>query len=261
MLKQRILTAVIAVALLAIVLFVVPEKIAEAVIALVIIAGAWEWSGFLQARSRGPKTAFLIVLVVLVGIAAALQKPSVDLVYQAALAWWLLAFIWTFFYPTPIPLLLRWIGGIMVLIPMYLALIELYRLGPVTLLFALLIVWAADIGAFFAGKAFGRVKLAPQISPGKTWEGVIGGLLAVVLLCVGRSFFVESELGTLIPFCLAVAAISIVGDLTVSMYKRSAGVKDSGSLFPGHGGILDRIDSVAAAAPLFVLGIHWLGTL
>ncbi|MDJ0701530.1 MAG: phosphatidate cytidylyltransferase [Woeseiaceae bacterium] len=261
MLKQRIFTAVIAVAVLGIVLFVAPPAVAEAVIALLIIAGAWEWSGFLQATGQRQKTAFLITLVVLVGIASAASEQQVELVLQAALAWWFIAFVWTFLYPTPIPAVIRWVGGMLVLVPLYLALVELYQAGPLTLLFLLLIVWAADIGAFFAGKAFGRVKLAPQISPGKTWEGVIGGLVLVVLLTVARSFVIDSNLASLIPFCLAVAAISIVGDLTVSMFKRSAGLKDSGRLFPGHGGILDRIDSVAAAAPLFVLGMHWLETL
>ncbi len=259
MLKQRILTAVIAVTVLGLVLFVAPPTIAEAVIALLVIAGAWEWSGFLQARSQGPKTAYVIVLVVLVGIAAAFGPAQVEIVLQVALGWWLVAFLWTFFYPTPIPAALRWLGGVFVLVPLYLALVALYRAGPSLLLFALLIVWAADIGAFFAGKAFGRVKLAPQISPGKTWEGVIGGLVLVLLLTIGGSFVIDADLATLIPFCLAVAAISIIGDLTVSMFKRSAGIKDSGRLFPGHGGILDRIDSVAAAAPLFVLGVQWLG--
>jgi phosphatidate cytidylyltransferase len=105
----------------------------------------------------------------------------------------------------------------------------------------------------------GRVKLAPQISPGKTWEGVIGGMLAVVLLTIVRSVWVESDLMVLIPFCLSVGALSVVGDLTVSMLKRTAGVKDSGNLLPGHGGVLDRIDSVAAAAPLFALGMAWAG--
>lgn len=261
MLKKRVLTAVIALAVLFIVLFVVPPAVAEAVIALVVIAGAWEWSGFLEAKSQGPRTAFMILIVVLIGGAAALNAEQGAIVVQAALAWWLVAFIWTFFYPTAIPLPLRWICGVLVLIPLYVAIIELYRVGPLMLLFALLIVWAADIGAFFSGKAFGRVKLAPGISPGKTWEGVIGGLVLVVLLTIGRSFVIESDLTILVPFCLAVAAISIVGDLTVSMFKRTAGVKDSGSLFPGHGGILDRIDSVAAATPLFVVGMHWLGSL
>jgi len=127
------------------------------------------------------------------------------------------------------------------------------------LLFALLIVWAADAGAYFAGKVFGRVKLAPSISPGKTWEGVFGGLLIVAALAVAAAYWTDIRLAVLLPFCLAVAVLSIVGDLTVSMFKRTAGLKDSGTLFPGHGGILDRIDSVAAAAPLFALGVGWLG--
>jgi phosphatidate cytidylyltransferase len=135
----------------------------------------------------------------------------------------------------------------------------LLRLGVEYLIFTLLIVWAADAGAYFAGKKFGRVKLAPAISPGKTWEGVVGGLLLVAALAAVIAVWQGVSIGVLLPFCLAVAAISIVGDLTVSMFKRTAGVKDSGSLFPGHGGVLDRVDSVAAAAPLFALGLGWLG--
>ena len=126
-------------------------------------------------------------------------------------------------------------------------------------MFALLIVWAADMGAYFVGKGFGKVKLAPQISPGKTWEGVLGGLCAVmVLAAIGAQVF-ATDIAVLLPFCLAIAMISIVGDLTESMFKRNAGVKDSGSLFPGHGGVLDRIDSVTAAAPLFALALGWIG--
>jgi phosphatidate cytidylyltransferase len=151
------------------------------------------------------------------------------------------------------------LSGALVLVPLYLALGILYNTAPELLLFALLIVWVADTGAYFAGKTMGRVKLAPDISPGKTWEGVIGGLIAVVLLTLLRTTWAETDLAIFIPFCLAVACLSIVGDLTVSMFKRSAGVKDSGSLFPGHGGVLDRIDSVAAAAPLCALGLGWVG--
>lgn len=258
MLRQRVATAVIAVAVLLAVLFVVPASIAEAVIALAGIAGAWEWSGLLKNPGTAKRTAFMLLVVVMLGVAAALSQPMVLMVLQVALGWWLLAFIWTFFYPTPIPDPLRWIGGILVLLPLYLALIELYRAGPWVLLFTLVIVWAADIGAYFTGRAFGRVKLAPAVSPGKTWEGVIGGLLLVMVLSIATALVVDSALTALVPFCMAVAAVSIVGDLTVSMFKRSAGVKDSGTLFPGHGGLLDRVDSVAAAAPLFVLGINWL---
>jgi phosphatidate cytidylyltransferase len=163
------------------------------------------------------------------------------------------------FYPTAIPGVVRWIAGVLVLVPLYNALIVLYLASPAILLGALLIVWAADTGAFVAGKLFGRVKLAPKISPGKSWEGVIGGLLTVALLALAGAYIFDARAAVLVPFCLAVACASIVGDLTVSMFKRTAELKDSGSLFPGHGGVLDRIDSVAAAAPLFALGIGWTG--
>ncbi len=259
MLKQRFITAVIALALLLTVLFVAPANVAEAVIALVILGGAWEWSRFLQTDSKALQFTYVVVVAALMAAFAGPLAAHKALVLQVALAWWLIAFAWCFFYPTPIPALARWLSGLLMLVPAYIALIALYRIGPLMLLFALLIVWAADMGAYFAGKAFGKVKLAPAISPGKTWEGVIGGLALVVVLVVGRSFFFSSNLAAMVPFCLAVAAISVVGDLTVSMMKRTTGVKDSGSLFPGHGGILDRIDSVMAAAPLFALGVGWLG--
>ena len=154
---------------------------------------------------------------------------------------------------------LRWVSGFLVVVPLFVALILLFRQGVEYLIFTLLIVWVADGGAYFAGKAFGRVKLAPAISPGKTWEGVVGGFVLVAALAIGVAIWRDLGVAVLVPFCLAVAAISIVGDLTVSMFKRTAGVKDSGTLFPGHGGVLDRVDSIAAAAPLFVLGMNWLG--
>ena len=109
------------------------------------------------------------------------------------------------------------------------------------------------------GKLFGRVKLAPSISPGKTWEGVAGGLLTVSLIAIAGAVWFDVPMLAVVPFCIAVASLSIVGDLTVSIFKRTAGVKDSGKLFPGHGGILDRVDSVSAAAPLFALGLAWTG--
>ena len=123
-----------------------------------------------------------------------------------------------------------------------------------------MIVWIADVGAYFSGKTFGRVKLAPAISPGKTWEGVIGGLLLVLAAVAVVALQQGFPLAVALPFCAAVALISIVGDLTVSMFKRHTGIKDSGNLFPGHGGVLDRVDSVSAAAPLFAIGLRWFGT-
>ena len=259
MLKQRFITAVIALAALAVVLFVLPSLYAELIIAVVVLAGAWEWSAFLKSHSLMLRVLYLIFIATLMAVAGFNWPDHANVVLQIATVWWVVAFGWTFLFPTPIPEVLRWFGGALVLVPLHLALVMLYQASPSLLLFALLIVWAADIGAYFFGKRFGRVKLAPSISPGKTWEGVIGGLLLVVLLSVGRGLWFESNLAVLVPFCLAVAAISIIGDLTVSMFKRTAGVKDSGTLFPGHGGVLDRVDSIAAAAPLFALGLGWTG--
>lgn len=259
MLKMRIITAIVALAALGIVLFVVPAPIAELIIGVLILAGAWEWSGFLSLPSAASRSTYVVIIGALLIASYALLPIVSVFVLQIGFLWWFTAFIWALFFPTPIPLYVRWVTGALVLVPLFVALILLYRIGPGILLFALLIVWAADAGAYFAGKQFGRVKLAPSISPGKTWEGVIGGLLVVALLAVGAAYWSGKSLTVLLPFCLAVAALSVVGDLTVSMFKRTAGLKDSGTLFPGHGGVLDRIDSVAAAAPLFALGLGWLG--
>jgi phosphatidate cytidylyltransferase len=119
--------------------------------------------------------------------------------------------------------------------------------------------FAADIGAYFAGRRFGRVRLAPQVSPGKTWEGLFGGLLLATLTSVGGGLLVGVPPASMIPVGLGVAALSVVGDLTESMFKRSVGAKDSGHLIPGHGGVLDRLDSITAALPLFALALSWLG--
>ena len=259
MLKLRVITSVIALVVIGVVLFVVPPEYAELMIGLLLLAGAWEWSGFLglsNASLRGFYTAIVGACFLLVQYVFPEATGTILLV---AAAWWCVAFLWTLFYPTKIALPVRWICGLLVLVPLYTALVLLFRLGVGYLLFTLMIVWAADAGAYFAGKAFGRVKLAPAISPGKTWEGVIGGLVLVAALAVGVGIWRDLNIGVFLPFVLAVAALSVVGDLTVSMFKRTAGVKDSGSLFPGHGGVLDRIDSVAAAAPLFALGLGWLG--
>ena len=259
MLKTRVVTAIISLTVLFVVLFLIPPAFAKLVIALVVVAGAWEWSGFLNLRASGLRYVYVALIAsLLLAMHFWLQEYSI-LVLQIAAVWWLGAFLWTFFFPTPIPMLVRWLCGALVLVPLYVALDTLYSLDAEILLFALLIVWVADVGAFFAGKTFGRVKLAPSISPGKTWEGVFGGLTLVVLLTLVWSHYADMRLSVLLPFCVAVAALSIVGDLTVSMFKRTAGLKDSGKLFPGHGGVLDRVDSISAATPLFALGLVWLG--
>lgn len=259
MLKTRIITAVISVLVLGAVLFLIPPSAAETVIAALILVGAWEWSGFLGLRHDMARSLYVALIATLMGTMVFVLPEQTEILLKIGCGWWFVAFIWTFYFPTRIPTAVRWICGALVLVPLFVALLLLYRLDHELLVFALLIVWASDAGAYFAGTKFGRVKLAPHISPGKTWEGVIGGLTLVVLLAFAWASYSVMPLAVLLPFCLGVGALSIVGDLTVSMFKRTAGVKDSGALFPGHGGVLDRIDSIAAAAPLFALGLAWLG--
>ena len=237
MLKQRILTAIIALAILGLVIFVVPPAIARIVIAAVFVAGAWEWGGFLYAEGKSGRLAYVAFVLALMAVTFFnMADPAwLDGLLKVAIAWWMLALVWLLFFPTPIPATITWICGALVLVPAWAALDHLYtQQSRDLLIFVLLIVWIADIGAYFVGKGFGRVKLAPAISPGKTWEGVLGGLTAVALLAAAASGIFGWDIAVLIPFCLAVTMVSVVGDLTVSMFKRTAGVKDSGSLFPGR---------------------------
>ena len=259
MLKKRIVTAVAALVVVAVVLIAVPPLYTEFIIGLLMLAGAWEWSGLIDKDKTPLRVAYTAIVGVCVALAHSATAEQAELIMLVACVWWVAAFLWAFRFPTPIPAALRWICGLLVIVPLFVALYTLLRLGVEYLIAVLLIVWFADGGAYFAGKAFGRVKLAPAISPGKTWEGVVGGLALVAVLAIVVGLWKGLDIAVLLPFFLAVAAISIIGDLTVSMFKRTAGVKDSGSLFPGHGGVLDRVDSVAAASPLFALGLRALG--
>jgi phosphatidate cytidylyltransferase len=185
-------------------------------------------------------------------------------VWMIALLWWGIAFCWLAFAPLRVNPALAAIAGVLALVPAWLALVQLSQVparAPSYLLFVLVLVFAADIGAYFAGRNFGRLKLAPRVSPGKTWEGVLGGLISAALVAVVGAHWFALPLARFLPLCTAVAAVSIVGDLTESMFKRYAGLKDSSNLLPGHGGILDRIDSLTAATPVFALGLMWLGVL
>lgn len=263
MLKQRILTAIALGAALLVVLLLLPEGWALGVFALIVLVGAWEWSLFPRFPAHFARLLYVLAIALAMVLAYLTTRDGtrLDALLWFAMAWWAVAFLWVTLAPAAQNRATVAAAGLIVLVPAWVALASLYESsaeGRLRVLFLLALVWAADIGAFFAGRAFGRLKLAPRVSPSKTWEGVLGGLaLSAVVAALGAGWFGFPRLAFL-SLCLAVVLLSIVGDLTESMFKRYAGLKDSGSVFPGHGGVLDRIDSVTAAAPAFLLGLRWL---
>jgi phosphatidate cytidylyltransferase len=268
MLRTRVATAAVSAAVVLVVLFVLPPAAGIGFLALLVLAGAWEWARF--AGLSGPVGRLLYVLAAAALAAVAWERtrfaPSLQLLLTAAAVWWLLAFVWLALRPHAVNHAAAALAGLCVLVPAWVGLARLLLVttpvrGAVWLFYMLLLVWAADIGAYFAGRYVGRVKLAPEVSPNKTWEGLIGGVLAGLLVAVSAAAVLHSPRLPFVALGLVVVLASVVGDLTESMFKRFAGLKDSGSLLPGHGGVLDRIDSITAAVPFFVLGLGWLGVL
>ncbi len=264
MLRQRILTAAVIALLLLSVLFLLPPPAALIAITLAILFGAWEWSG-LFAPGFGMPRWLLPVLLALLMAWWWRSPPDADTaraVLAGSALWWLLALLWIVLAPGRGHPVLTALACLLSLVPLWVAVGVLRgsdRHGAWVLLSALAIVVAADIGAYFAGRAFGRVKLAPQVSPGKTWEGVIGGLLASAAVAWAAAEWLGWSVQQILPLAIAAAGLSVVGDLLESKMKRQAGVKDSGHMFPGHGGVLDRIDSLAAGLPMLALGFKWFG--
>jgi phosphatidate cytidylyltransferase len=168
---------------------------------------------------------------------------------------------WVLIWPGAVSSPSAAVAGLVVLVPAWLALSQLHAHNPLFMLFLLLLVVAADVGAYFAGRRFGRHKLAPRVSPGKTWEGVGGGVVGATIVAIIGALWLHMPFLLFIALCVVVVFASIVGDLTESLFKRHAGLKDSGNLLPGHGGVLDRVDSITAAAPVFLVGLQALGLL
>lgn len=267
-LTQRVLTALGAGALLLAVILGLPrdyEGVALGIFALVVLIGAWEWSAFIRFRSQVARFVYVIFVAALMAVAQNNTRKTDDLDWflWITAAWWVVAFLWVAFRPAAHNRVTATICGIFVLVPAWVSLAHIFRGsdGPYRVLFLLMLVFAADIGAYFIGRAYGSVKLAPKVSPSKTWEGVLGGVFASAIVAVVGVAWLDAPRLAFVSLCLAVVLISIVGDLTESMFKRYAGLKDSGAVFPGHGGVLDRIDSVTAAAPMFLLGTRWLESL
>jgi phosphatidate cytidylyltransferase len=269
MLKVRVLTASILAAALLLCLFALPAQWAVLVFAAVFTGAAWEWTGFGALRSPAARIGYTAAIAALLALSWRWsESPSHLLVLlELACVWWAIAFLWLILAPGRHRPALALCCGIPVLVPAFIAVARVqvaahgFTGGPLMVLCMLLLVFAADIGAFFAGRSWGRHKMAPRVSPGKTWEGAMGGLAAVVLVALLGTVHFGLPVAAGVAFGCAVGIYSVIGDLTESMFKRGAGLKDSGSLLPGHGGILDRIDSVTAAAPLYALGLVGAGVL
>jgi phosphatidate cytidylyltransferase len=264
-LKLRVITAAIFAAVFFAALFALPTRY-FALFGLVILAGsAYEWAKLSQLSANGAR-AFAAVLAAIgvallfapgIDVATPVASPIVLALCGAATAFWLIiAPLWIRNgWPTSNPMGMLALGTL-ILLAMWAGLVNLHARSPWLLLATMAVVWLADTGAYFAGRKFGRRKLAPRVSPGKSWEGAIGGLICVAVYALAVAMLSPAMTpvrGFVVVFALLLAAISIVGDLYESWLKRSAGVKDSGALLPGHGGLLDRIDALMPVLPLATL--------
>ncbi|MGE5493168.1 MAG: phosphatidate cytidylyltransferase [Actinomycetota bacterium] len=272
MLKTRVITAVLILAAFLPSLFYFSQRHWALAVALIAGVAAWEWGGLVRlgAQGRMGYGALVAVMCILAAILAPSAIGDGDLVTPVHSSVLVLYGIAVLFWAAVVPLWLRnkWqlsngvvggLVGLLVIVPAWLALVQLRLLGPAGLLSILALVWMADIAAYFAGKNFGRHKLAPSISPGKTWEGALGACIGVLLYGVAMRYvfaFDGVPLALWVVILVAVTAVSVVGDLFESLLKRQVGLKDSSQILPGHGGVLDRIDSLTSTLP--TVALLWL---
>lgn len=277
MLKQRVFTAIaMAIAFLAGVLFLSIPTLALTFV-VVVALGAWEWAPLAGLENALARAAYVLLVVLGCGalyfnlsLGDSPRRADVQPLLGVACLWWCFALLWVRSFPGSAVLWrsrpMRVVMGLMVLLPAWMAAVYLlsFQRGGVLMATLVLLVATADIGAYFTGKRFGRHKLAPAVSPAKTWEGFWGGMIAVVVVTlviwsILPAQFDHIGMAAAIAVGLATALTSVLGDLTVSMVKRESGVKDSSSLLPGHGGLLDRLDSLCGAAPTFALALLLAG--
>lgn len=265
-LKQRVITGVLLIiAVLFGVLIPTPPVFAIFSMIVFISLSAWEWSRLVSLVDN-QRTLFIVALLMISVVVYASDGFRWFFILLGAVIWVMfLILLATYEKDTSVykenPWLLR-LAAFFVLIPAWAALITLQQFYPLLVLYLIFLVAIADSGAYFSGKAFGKTKLAPELSPGKTREGMLGGLAGATVWSILGATFLGLPITEWLFFILlsmAVALFSVAGDLFESLIKREAGQKDSGSILPGHGGILDRIDGLLAALPLFVLGVFWGG--
>lgn len=229
----------------------------------VVLVGAWEWAALAGLARPGARAGYVAATAALLALLQAVEGTALLALEVLACAGWCAAAAWIAAVqrgrgparPGAAALLpLGWL----VLLPAWAALVALHAAGPRWVLLLLVLICAADTGAWAIGRRWGRRRLADRVSPGKSWEGVAGGLLSMLLVAFAAALWLGLPAAGFLLLAAVTGAFSVVGDLLESLVKRHAGVKDSGALLPGHGGILDRIDSLTAAAPWFALGLVFL---
>ena len=281
MLKQRILTATVIGPAAILAIFYLPLPYFAALLLVLVSIGAWEWGPFMGLTASVKRIAFVALTITFIATlwwaiplselwaSHFIASENVKYVLWAGVAWWIVSAGLMLVYPKfthfwSSSYSLRAVFGWLTLVPTWFGFILLrshnYAADPYQgaqlLMFLFLMVWSADIGAYFFGKAMGKHKLMPNVSPGKTIEGFLGGVVSACVLTAIAGYlmhFTQSQMLTVLWVTAVITTVSVLGDLSESMFKREAGVKDSGTILPGHGGILDRIDSLTATTPIFAL--------
>jgi phosphatidate cytidylyltransferase len=273
-LKQRLITAALLILTTLAAFIFLPTGMVALVLGVFVALGAWEWAALAGWPSARARLAYVIACLALLMLAYwLLQLPWVGAGITALVSLWLLGwaviFYWVIAYQrgrrtVPRSRALQAGVGLLVMVSAWSALVVLHGSfggGVYLLILLMLLVWGADTAAFFVGRRWGKHRLADRISPGKTWEGFLGALTATVgiaWICSAPLGLAAFERLLFLLLCLVTVTFSVLGDLLESLLKRLAGVKDSSALLPGHGGILDRIDSMLAAAPVFAIGVSIL---